>query len=280
MIASNIEDAFGIPLGLMRKLNYQGGIENAIANDFCRKELVMAYKQFHSMLNDISTLNEFQIQYLRECFSYKVMPDKRLLIEFADLTSGWDDDTDEYIDGNEVYGDVIRYHSLNSYKNIFPQYPSLSFDDLDRFYETYQLLREYIEHEAEFDHMMKRYAEKYRQYRYCDEQYGIIIPRTIKDILEESEQQHNCLYQSVMEILRQDMVVVFMRERSKKNKSLVTIEVGRQEILQVKACCNRDPSDKQMMFIGKFAKAKGLLFKDFMRSEYKNKEENNKDVVQ
>lgn len=100
MIASNIEDAFGIPLGLMRKLNYQGGIENANSSDFCRKELVMAYKQFHSMLNDISTLNEFQIQYLRECFSYKVMPDKRLLIEFADLTSGWDDDTDEYIDGN------------------------------------------------------------------------------------------------------------------------------------------------------------------------------------
>lgn len=280
MIASNIEDAFGIPLGLMRKLNYQGGIENAIANDFCRKELVMAYKQFHSMLNDISMLNEFQIQYLRECSSYKVMPDKRLLIEFADLTSGWDDDTDEYIDGNEVYGDVIRYHSLNSYKNIFPEYPSLAFDDLDRFYEIYHLLWEYIEHEAEFDHMMKRYAEKYRHYRYCDEQYEIVIPKTIKDVLEESEQQHNCLYQSVMEILRQDMVVVFMRERSKKNKSLVTIEVGRQEILQVKACCNRDPSDKQMMFIGKFAKAKGLLFKDFMRSEYKNKEENNKDVVQ
>lgn len=46
--------------------------------------------------------------------------------------------------------------------------------------------------------------------RLCD---GIIIPRTIKDILEESEQQHNCLYQSVMEILRQDMVVVFMRQR-------------------------------------------------------------------
>lgn len=39
----------------------------------------------------------------------------------------------------------------------------------------------------------------------------------------------------VFQILRQDMVVVFMRERSKKNKSLVTIEVGRQEILQVKA---------------------------------------------
>lgn len=35
-----------------------------------------------------------------------------------------------------------------------------------------------------------------------------------------------------------------------------------------------------MLFIDKFEKAKGLLFKDFMKSEYKNKEENNKDVVQ
>lgn len=192
-----------------------------------------------------------------------------MLVELADLESGWD----YFIDGYEVYEDVLRYHSLNQYKNIFPQYPSLK--DIERFYEIFHLLRTYMEHEEEFDCMMKRYSEKNKKYRYCDGEYEIIIPGTIKDILEESEHQHNCLYQSVMEILAQDMVVVFMREKSKKNKSLVTIEVGEQEILQVKACCNRKPSSKQMMFIDKFAKEKGLLFKDFLEREDKANDDRN-----
>lgn len=273
IIARNIEEAFNLPINLLRKLNYPGGLQNAISNDLCKNELVMTYRKYHSILNDIVTINEFQIVYLKDCFNHDETVDKRLLVELADLESGWDCDLDEYIDGYEVYEDVLRYHSLNQYKNIFPQYPSLK--DIDRFYEIFHLFRTYMEHEEEFDCMMKRYSEKNKKYRYCDGEYEIVIPRTIKDILEESEHQHNCLYQSVMEILAQDMVVVFMREKSKKNKSLVTIEVGVQEILQVKACCNRKPSSKQMMFIDKFAKEKGLLFKDFLEREDKENDDRN-----
>ena len=269
----NIEEAFNLPINLLRKLNYPGGLQNAISNDLCKNELVMTYRKYHSILNDIVTINEFQIVYLKDCFNHDETVDKRLLVELADLESGWDCDLDEYIDGYEVDEDVLRYHSLNQYKNIFPQYPSLK--DIDRFYEIFHLFRTYMEHEEEFDCMMKRYSEKNKKYRYCDGEYEIVIPRTIKDILEESEHQHNCLYQSVMEILAQDMVVVFMREKSKKNKSLVTIEVGVQEILQVKACCNRKPSSKQMMFIDKFAKEKGLLFKDFLEREDKENDDRN-----
>lgn len=264
IIATNIEEAFNLPLSLLRKLNYPGGLQNSISNDLCKNELVMTYRKFHSILNDIVTINEFQIVYLKDCFNHDETVDKRLLVELADLESGWDYDSDDFIDGYEVYEDVLRYHSLNQYKNIFPQYPSLAVENIDRFYEVYHLLRTYMEHEEEFDCMMKRYSEKNKKYRYCDGEYEIIIPETIKDILEESEHQHNCLYQSVMEILVQDMVVVFMREQLKKNESLVTIEVGEQEILQVKACCNRNPSRKQMRFIDKFAREKGLVFKDFL----------------
>lgn len=276
IIADNIEEAFGLPINLLRKFNYPGGLQNAISNDSCKKELLMMiYRKYHSILNDIVMLNEFQMVYLKDCFNNTETVDKRLLLELADLESGWDYDTDDYIDGYKIYEDVRRYHSLNCYKNIFPKYPSLAFGDIDRFYEIFHLLRTYMEHEEEFDCMMKRYLEKNKKYRYCDGEYEIVIPGTIKDILEESEHQHNCLYQSVMEILAQDMVVVFMREKSKKNKSLVTIEVGGQEILQVKACCNRKPSSKQMMFIDKFAKEKGLLFKDFLEREDKENDDRN-----
>lgn len=54
-------------------------------------------------------------------------------------------------------------------------------------------------------------------------------------------------------------------KKSKENRSLITIEVEKQEILQVKVCCNRNLSEKQMMFIDIFAKAKGLLYKDSLK---------------
>lgn len=152
--ASNIEEAFGIPINLIRKLNYPGGLQNATLNDLCRNELVWAYRTFHSILNDIAMLNEFQMLYLRECFNHGGTVNKRLLIELADLQSGWDSDSDEYVDGYRVYEDVLRYHSLNRHKD-FPKYPSLAFDDIDRFYETYHLLRTYTEQETEFDKKIK-----------------------------------------------------------------------------------------------------------------------------
>ena len=56
------------------------------------------------------------------------------------------------------------------------------------------------------------------------------------------------------------MTVVFMREKTNKNKSLVTMEIDGDSIKQAKACCNASPSIKEMKFIEKFAKAKGLKY--------------------
>lgn len=54
IIARNIEEAFGIPINLLRKLNYSGGIQNAIPNDSCKNELVRTYRRLHSIQNDIA----------------------------------------------------------------------------------------------------------------------------------------------------------------------------------------------------------------------------------
>ena len=150
--------------------------------------------------------------------------------------------------------------SVSGYKNIFPRYPSLAVEDIDRFYQAYHLLREYIDHAKAFDDMMQSYSNRCAKYKYHDEIYEIIIPATIKDILDESDHQHNCLYQSVIEIYDEDMTVVFMRERSRKNKSLITIEIEEKTITQVKGCCNRKPNMEQMEFVSKFANAKGLFY--------------------
>ena len=126
----------------------------------------------------------------------------------------------------------------------------------------YQIPRD----EKEFKKSMDTYARECAKYIYQDDEYEIMIPETVKDILEESERQHNCLDQFVMEILEADMIVLFMRDKSRRNKSLVTIEVGDKSIRQAKACCNKSPTIEQMKFIDKFAKAKGLFFRKSERA--------------
>lgn len=264
IIGRNVEEAFDIPIKLLRKLNYHGGIENVLGTKYRKKNALMVYKQYHSILNNLDKVNEFQIYYLRECMKEEKVVDKKFLIELADLESGEDPEDEEYIDGYEVYGQIKEYQLLcdevNGYEAIFPKYPSLAGNDYGRFYETYCILKSYVVHQTEFEREMEQYARKCKKYIYEDSDYIICIANSVKDIFEESNQQHNCLFYYLTSIIEGEMTVVFMREKTNRNKSLVTMEIDGDSIKQAKACCNASPSIKEMKFIEKFAKAKGLKY--------------------
>ena len=49
IVADNIEDAFGLPVKLLRKLNYRGGLGSVISKEVCRNNLYVIYKKFHSI---------------------------------------------------------------------------------------------------------------------------------------------------------------------------------------------------------------------------------------
>lgn len=271
IIARNIEDAFGVPIKLLRKLNYHGGIEKIVSGEQIRDSAVMVYKKFNSILNDVETINEFQIYYMNQCADYERSVDKKLLRELADLESGWDPDAEEYINGFDVYNQLMEYQELcnevGCCKTIFPRYPSLAMEDMERFYETYRLLRSYIEYEEKFDERMRKYYQACIKYVYENSEYEIIAPSSIKDILEESECQHNCLYQYVMEIIEGRMTVLFMRNKAKRKKSLVTIEIDKGVIKQARAACNHSPAIKEMEFIDAWAKVKGLKYHDYEQAK-------------
>lgn len=266
IIARNIEEAFQVPLNLVKKLNYPGGIEKIMSSPQNHDHAIIVYNKYSSLLNDVNTINEFQIHYMMECADEEKTVDKKLLRELSDLKSRWDSYEDEYIDGFEVYNQLRDYQVLceevNGYKTIFPKYPSLEVENMERFYETYYLLKIYIEYEPKFEEKMRKYYQAGVKYIYENNQYEIIVPSTVKELLEESECQHNCLYQYVMEILEGRMTVLFMREKSRRKKSLVTIEVDRGVVKQAKAACNKLPTINEMKFINLWAKKKGLLYYD------------------
>lgn len=105
------------------------------------------------------------------------------------------------------------------------------------------------------------------RYRFDTEDFFIMIPGALKELLKEAECQHNCLYQYTMSAaFDKDEVIVFVRSKKAPKKSLITMEINGGRIEQALCAFNRVPNTKQQEFIEVFAKGKRLI----MGGEYDN----------
>ena len=266
----NIETAFNMPLPLLRKFNYSGGIKSVLSNTDVMSNTISVYKRYHSILNDIQTLNEFQILYLKECLEDNKRVDKKLLKELSELQSVLDWEVSEYVDGYEVYEKVKKYRMLwekvDINYRIFKKYPSIKIEEVEYFNAQFNLLQSFIGHEDEFDQKFKKNACEMSDYRYQNEEYIVLTPKSVKCLIDETEYQHNYLIHYIMEIINGNKTVIFMRNKKERNKPLVTILINSVDgtIEQAKGRCNRSLSEKECDFIEKYAKEKKLEFNKFL----------------
>ena len=270
----NIETAFNMPLPLLRKFNYSGGIKSVLSNTDVMSNTISVYKRYHSILNDIQTLNEFQILYLKECLEDNKRVDKKLLKELSELQSVLDCEVSEYVDkydGYEVYEKIKKYRMLWEKVNInyrfFKKYPSIKkIEEVEYFNAQFNLIQSFIGHEDEFDQKIKKYACEMSVYRYQNEEYVVLTPQNVKCLIDETEYQHNYLIYYIMEIINGNKTVIFMRDKKERNKPLITILINKVDgtIEQAKGRCNRSLSEKECDFIEKYAKEKKLEFNKFL----------------
>lgn len=87
---------------------------------------------------------------------------------------------------------------------------------------------------------------------YEDDKYIIFPAETIEDMLDEGTQQHNCLRTYIDRYSNNDCQIYFMREKNKKSKSLVTIEVRGCSIVQARTRFNKLPDDEIMQILRKW----------------------------
>lgn len=88
----------------------------------------------------------------------------------------------------------------------------------------------------------------------------MVVPKDVADILREAAQQHNCLYRYVWRVASGDTVILFMRYKVNSSKSLVTLEVKHNAIVQAYRAFNKLPNEQEQEFIKAFAKEKNLEF--------------------
>lgn len=80
--------------------------------------------------------------------------------------------------------------------------------------------------------------------KYEDNNYVIYPATSIKDLVDESRQQKNCVRTYCERVANNNSQIYFMREKQNLEKSLVTIEVNNKKIVQARVKYNELPSDE------------------------------------
>ena len=76
--------------------------------------------------------------------------------------------------------------------------------------------------------------------------YIIKAPDCQQDLIDEGQMQSNCVGSYIDKVINGTSMVFFMRKKKTPDQSLVTIEVRNNELAQVKARFNKQPSDTEM----------------------------------
>ena len=88
------------------------------------------------------------------------------------------------------------------------------------------------------------------QLEYKGRKYSIICPKTAADVLDEAQQQSNCVASYVSRIINGECMILFCRRTEAPEMSLVTVEItGDGRLGQVKARFNRAPAPEVREFV-------------------------------
>lgn len=96
------------------------------------------------------------------------------------------------------------------------------------------------------------------EFEYEDNQYLVRLPKSGEEMCMEAIKQHNCLGEYVYRHAIGKTTIVFLRKKSRPDKSYVTMEISENEIVQVFKQCNQYPDCATYSFIERYAEIKGF----------------------
>lgn len=82
--------------------------------------------------------------------------------------------------------------------------------------------------------------------------YVFLYPEKIDDIRSEAVSQNNCVASYVQSVIDGKCHILFMRKKEEPDKSLVTIEVKNNKIVQAKGRFNRDLTNEEEVTVEKW----------------------------
>ena len=145
-----------------------------------------------------------------------------------------------------MYKDYLRFAKLlgldlKNNKYAFPENLKESHDELEK---QYEINNKKIVNLA----IMKRSNELSKN-TFKDNKFIALPATSIKDLQNESSQQNNCVRTYAEKYAEGFCDIYFMRNAKKPGKSLVTVEVRHNKVVQSRIKNNKCPTDQQLQFL-------------------------------
>jgi hypothetical protein len=235
LIGNNFKEIFGLDksyLSFMQEYNI----------NYNELELLQLckYKDINFIRN-ISSVDKFRE--LLELFNINY----KELSSYLDKISNVDNDY-FFID----YVDYIKYASILGLDldNKKVLYPNNFREEHDKLYSKIKILND-----PNINNRIYNLSNLLKINNYEDDKYIIYPADSIESILSEGKQQHNCLRTYINDYSNNKTQIYFMRKKSNKSKSFVTIEVNKCKIVQARVKYNEIPSSDIMDILHKWEKS-------------------------
>lgn len=109
----------------------------------------------------------------------------------------------------------------------------------------------------------KSTVSKYINLEYSNDEYSVIVPKTISDVINEGDKLNHCVAGYVKLILDKKSQICFLRKNDNKEISYLTLEIKNNNIFQAKKFNNQLPNSEDIEFIKEWSNIKGLKIKQF-----------------
>jgi len=146
-------------------------------------------------------------------------------------------------DTNHLMQELLDYvRMMKEISNKFDKYPR-------HFLTTHKIaIRNYNRLQKEFEEeKFKARIDKSLECKIGD--YVFIYPKTTQEIKDEAVQQNNCVASYISRVINGDCHILFMRYIKSPEKSLVTLEIRNNQIVQAKRRFNDYPTSNDKLAI-------------------------------
>lgn len=150
-----------------------------------------------------------------------------------------------------LYKDYLRFASflgldLKNNRYAFPKDLKAEHDKLEAQYE--------IQNKKLINKAIVKRGKVLSINNYRTKKFMITPAPNLKALLDESKQQHNCVRTYAEDYASGMCDIYLMRDMKKQNKSLVTVEVKDNKVVQSRIKYNNSPTDEQQRFLEKWEK--------------------------
>ena len=148
-----------------------------------------------------------------------------------------------------LYSDYLRLAKLLGYdlKNNKYAFPENLNEEHDKLSKQYKLQCDKLIKKS----IIKR-GKELSSNKYQNKKFIIFPALSIESLKDESKQQNNCVRTYAEKYATGTCDIYFMRDINQPKKSLVTIEVKNNKVVQSRTKNNKSPNKKQLAFINKW----------------------------